>query len=85
MNAPVGIFGDFESLTLKLPLQPENTNYKVYAQDLASDKPVEITQQILFNKNKIIIPGDIIRKIGLSEAKKDDISDPGLVVKFIKD
>jgi hypothetical protein len=44
----------------------------------------DITKSIIFKGNKITIPGDLIRKVGLSAGTKGDISDPGLVLKFIK-
>ena len=79
---PIGIFGDYESLTLILPTKIKASDYEVLGQDLAGDVPSNITKEILFKDNKIIISGDLIRKIGLSSASKNDKSDPGLVLKF---
>lgn len=81
---PIGVFGDYESLTLILPTKIKATDYEVLGQDLAGDTPSIITNEIIFKDNKIIISGELIRKIGLSAASKNDKSDPGLVLKFNK-
>ncbi|MFH6956799.1 hypothetical protein ACHRV1_05280 [Flavobacterium aquidurense] len=84
IDNPIGIFGDYESLTLILPTKIKASDYEVLGQDLAGDTSSDITKDIVFKDNKIIISGDLIRKIGLSAASKNDISDPGLVLKFNK-
>lgn len=83
IDKPIGIFGDYESLTLILPVKIKASDYKVLGQDLAGDIAMDITKNIIFTQNKIIISGDLIRKVGLSAATKGDLSDPGLVLKFI--
>jgi hypothetical protein len=35
------------------------------------------------NSGQIVIPGEIIEKIGLSEASAGDLSEPGMVMKII--
>lgn len=84
IDHPIGIFGDYESLTLVLPKNLKISDYEVWSQDLAGEKPLIITKDIIFKENRIIISGDIIRKVGLSASSKDDLSDPGLVLKFIR-
>lgn len=84
LDNPIGIFGDYESLTLVLPSKIKPSEYEVLGQDLAGDKASAITEGILFKGNKIIISGELIRKIGLSAKSENDISDPGLVLKFNK-
>jgi len=83
LNMPIAIFGDYESLTLVLPTKIKASDYTVFGQDLAGDIPLDITKEIIFKDDKIILLGDVIRKIGLSAASKGDLSDPGLVLKFI--
>jgi hypothetical protein len=83
IDKPIGIFGDYESLTLICPSKIKASDYKVLGQDLAGDTPVEITKEITIKDNRITIPGNVIRKVGLSAATKGDLSDPGLVLKFI--
>jgi hypothetical protein len=82
IDNPIGIFGDYESLTLILPIKIKASDYEVLGQDLAGDTPSIITKDIVFKGNKIIISGNLIRKVGLSAASKNDKSDPGLVLKF---
>jgi hypothetical protein len=84
IDKPIGIFGDYESLTLVLPNKVKASDYKVLGQDLAGDVASDVTKSIIFKDNKITISGDVIRKVGLSAGTKGDISDPGLVLKFIK-
>jgi len=81
---PIGIFGDYHSLQLVLPAGTRTAGYQVWAQDLAGDKPVNITGKITIKDNRITIPGEVIRKVGLSAATKNDLSDPGMVVEFMK-
>jgi hypothetical protein len=82
IDNPIGIFGDYESLILILPTKIKASDYEVLGQDLAGDTPSIITKDIVFKDNKIIISGDVIRRVGLSAASKGDLSDPGLVLKF---
>ena len=41
-------------------------------------------ERCIYDSNKIIIPGDLIKEIGTSSAEKGDISDPGLVLNIRK-
>lgn len=83
INNAIGIFGDYASLTLVLPAGATLKGYKVLAQDLAGETPVDITNKITIKNNRIIIPGEVIRQAGLSAKTSGDLSDPGLVVRFI--
>ena len=85
INHPIGVFGDYASLTLTLPTGTKLTGYKVWAQDLAGETPVDITNKIAIQKNTITIPGNVIRQVGLSAKTAGDLSDPGLVMRFIKE
>jgi hypothetical protein len=84
IESPIGIFGDYESLTLILPEKIKASAYSILGQDLAGDTPIDITKEITISKNRISLSGDLIRKIGLSAATKGDLSDPGLVIKFVR-
>ncbi len=84
IDSPIGIFGDYESLTLKLPNAIEKDKYSVYGQDLAGDNPIDITKEVIFKGSEVTIPGDVIHRVGLSAATSGDISDPGMVVKFFR-
>jgi hypothetical protein len=77
VNVPVGVFGNFETLTLATTEQ--FSGKQVLAQDLASDVAVDVTQHVIINQNEMIIPGDLIRRLGTSANGPADQSDTGLV------
>lgn len=82
VDQPFGIFGHYQSLTLHADKPVSYT--RILAQDLAGETPVDITRQVKIKGNKIIIPGQLIDKIGLSAATKGDKSAPGMVLVFEK-
>jgi hypothetical protein len=77
---PIGVFGKYKNLILNFKNLPENTS--VYAQDLALDKAINITQDIEIQNNRLIISGELIEKIGTEANRTDDLSEPGLVLKI---
>jgi len=79
-DKPIGIFGYFKNLTLILPEEIQSKNIKVFAQDLADNQAIEITERISINGNKVSLSGDVIREVGLSAASSGDKSDPGMVM-----
>ena len=82
-HAPVGIFGKFESLTIRYPDAPERKKLRVYAQDLAGEVPVDITRDVTIKGNCMIVSGETINKVGLMNATEGDLSGPGLVIKVM--
>ena len=80
IDKPFGVFGHYNSLTLQVVKL--KSYKKVFAQDLAGNIPVDITQKVIRKGNKITLTGDLIDKIGLSAASKNDKSEPGLVLVF---
>jgi hypothetical protein len=80
LAAPIGIFGDYETLILTYPQAIKESGLKILAQDLAGETPVDITHKINIDGNRLIIPGTLIREIGLMAATQGDISDPGMVI-----
>ena len=78
VNAPIGIFGNFKSLTITAT-RPFN-GARILAQDLAIDTAVDISEQVLIKQSQVTIPGDLINRIGTSVNVVGDISDPGLVI-----
>jgi hypothetical protein len=82
VNTPIGIFGNYKSLSLKL--EKELTGkVSVLAQDLLSISAIDITDRVKITKNEIWIPGQLIKEIGTMENDEGDISAPGLVMKII--
>lgn len=84
LDQAIGVFGDYASLTLVLPTNTSKKGYRIWAQDLAGDVPMDITQKVEIKNNRIILSGDLIRTVGLSAKTKGDLSDPGLVLRFEK-
>ena len=83
IQVPIGVFGYFKELTLLLQKDIHINNYAIYAQDLAGNTAQNITKLVKISKNNVTIPGDILSRIGLSAATSNDISDPGLVIRFL--
>lgn len=79
-KAPVGLFGYFKDVTLAYPSSLPS-QVKVLAQDLAGDTPVDVTADVMIKDNRMTIPGEVIRKVGLMNASEGDLSGPGLVLK----
>jgi hypothetical protein len=78
LDRPVGIFGEYASLTLTTssPLVGKH----ILVQDLAGSTPVDITAEVKISQDRLTIPGAVLHRVGLSAAKPGDISDPGLVL-----
>jgi len=79
-DKPFGIFGHYNSLTLEVNKPAQYSH--IYAQDLAGNIPVDITQKIIRKGNQFTISGTLIDNIGLAAASKNDKSEPGLVLVF---
>jgi len=76
--APIGIFGKYRSLRLNLTEPPGSR--RVWAQDLAGDEAVDITDKISLGEKQIIFPGELIDQVGCSAATPGDQSELGLVL-----
>jgi len=79
----VGVFGDYKELVLEFPEKINQNKIIIYGQDLAGEIPVNLTKRVIIDDNKLVIPGDLIREIGLMAATKGDLSDPGMILKII--
>ena len=80
---PVGIFGRFKSLTIDFPDETDFKIDRVYGQDLAGESAIDITGMINLQSGQMIIPGEVIDKIGRSAASEGNLSEPGMVLKVI--
>ncbi|MCX5684642.1 MAG: hypothetical protein NT049_13275 [Planctomycetota bacterium] len=78
LNRPVGIFGEYASLTLVTT--STLAGKRILAQDLAGQTPVDITGEVKVDGGRLTIPGAVIHRVGLMAAKPGDVSDPGLVL-----
>lgn len=82
-TAPIGIFGYYHQLTVSFPNKINKAGLHIMAQDLAGETAIDITKHIKIKGNKLIIPGSIISRVGLSASTKGDKSAPGMVVRMI--
>lgn len=78
LDRPVGIFGEYASLTLTSTIN--FAGKRILAQDLAGTTPVDITAEVKTAGGRLTIPGSVIHRVGLMAGKPGDISDPGLVL-----
>lgn len=87
-DAPVGVFGYMESLTL-VYLRPLKKDARFYAQNLADREAVDITDEVTVFDNYVTIPGRTMYRVGafnyeypnLTADRK--IDDPMLVIRII--
>lgn len=80
---PVGIFGYYENLTLRLN-RKLNPNEKIWAQDLLSLEAEDISDLVNQKGMDLIIPGELITRIGTSGNDPGDISVPGMIIQILK-
>lgn len=78
----VGIFGEYQNLKLVFDNLPKSV--KVLASDLLKDNLVDITDKVDITENTIILSGELIHKIGLSQATLGDNGEPAMLLKLIK-
>lgn len=81
---PVGIFGKYEQLILNFTEKIDPTAIKVFGQDLAGDRAIEITERLIIEGNWIIVPGNLVETVGLMDATIGDESLPGMVLQVFK-
>ncbi|MGO9241446.1 MAG: hypothetical protein ACLQBJ_11610 [Bryobacteraceae bacterium] len=76
----LGVFGFYERLALVFtdPLP----RLRVLAQDLAADTAADITAELHLEGRRIVFPGDLLKRVGLSAASSGDASDPGSVLRL---
>jgi hypothetical protein len=75
---PIGVFGAYRSLTLQAERTLQDVN--VWAQDLAGDEAIDISEEVGRSERSITLPGELITKIGWSVSYAGDKSDPGLLL-----
>lgn len=85
MDAPIGLFGYYQEVTIQFPEKIQQRGLHILAQDLASDTAVDITRQVRIRGNRLIVPGSVISRVGLSAATPGDVSAPGLVLQLCRE
>lgn len=78
-DAPVGIFGSYGELCIRYSLPVPHTA-RILAQDLKGKEAVDITSKVYVRGNVVVVPGELIRRIGLMAATPGDKSEPGMVM-----
>lgn len=81
---PVGIFGKYKNLILNFNEKIDPTSIKVWGQDLAGDRAIEITDRLVVEGSQITVPGKLIETVGLTDATEGDESLPGMVLQVFK-
>lgn len=76
----IGVFGRYRSL--KINFANGSHADHIFAQDLADDKGIEITDLVKKDGSSIILSGELLKIVGLSGSQKNDVSEPGLVLDF---
>lgn len=83
IDSPVGIFGHFESLTLRFA-DPLSDIANIWAQDLLDGQAVNISARVQVSEDELTIPGSLIDELGQAKNPPGDISAPGLVLHIAK-
>lgn len=83
-DKPIGIFGNYRSLTLIFDKAISRASTTILAQDLATDKAIDITDQVVINDNRLTLSGELINRIGLTKSMPGDLSDAGMVMQILK-
>jgi hypothetical protein len=78
---PFGVFGYFNELTLNF--NRSLLGKRILAQDLAGDEARDISNEVQVRERSLLIPGEVIRRIGLHNATTNDLSAPGLVIAIV--
>lgn len=73
----IGAFGEYSELVIKT-----RKVRRVLIQDIADNSAFDITEDVDISDGEIIIPGELIHKIGTSAQPSDDISEPGVIIKI---
>ncbi|MBQ2729306.1 MAG: hypothetical protein IJF69_00870 [Clostridia bacterium] len=81
-NAPIGVFGVFNTLTLEL-CSPVSKSCRVLLQDLTSDKAIDVTEFANLCENKIVLDGKDLRILGKIARGHNNRSAPSLLIKIV--
>lgn len=76
----IGVFGEYKELIINTDNKDFDT---ILIQDIASDISYDVSENIQITADKLIIPGELIHKIGTMAQPEKDTSEPGVVIKLI--
>lgn len=77
----IGITGHYGSLTLEFAAPLTGLTH-VWAQDLLDVKSEDIISKVKISGNKLIIPGELIDRVGTAAKDEGDISAPGMIIRL---
>ncbi len=79
MDFTAGLFGDFDAVIFALPeTLPEGK--RILMQDLIGERAFDVSSEISCEGKLLSVPGDLIRKVGLSSATPGDFSRAGALL-----
>lgn len=81
---PIGIFGKYKELVLNFREKVDLSSIKVWGQDLAGDRAIDITDRLKAEGHQLTVPGELIQTVGLTDASEGDESLPGMVLQVFK-
>lgn len=81
---PIGIFGKYKELVLKFREKVDLSSIKVWGQDLAGDRAIDITDRLKAEGRQLTVSGELIQTVGLTDASEGDESLPGMVLQVFK-
>lgn len=56
--------------------------FRVLAQDLAGDRAVDVSKMVIMTADGLVIPGEVLNRVGTMAATPGDISAPGTVIRI---
>lgn len=71
---PIGVFGEFETLTILLEEAAEGN---IYLQDLCRDEAVNVTGLVAADRKRLVIPYEQLKRRGWLDNDPGDLSAPG--------
>ena len=82
LDAPIGIFGYYNSLTLVFD-EPIG-DARVYVQDMMAETATDVTEKCGIDGTSVIFDGDDMRVFGTSARSDEDKAEPSFLVKVVK-
>ncbi len=78
-----GIFGEYRELVLHTSTAKEDT--RVLLQDAASPSAYDVTEEVRRENGRVVLPGELLHRIGTEAQALQDTSEPGAVLKLLNE
>ena len=82
VDKPVGIFGDYQSLTIRF--EAPVGSKKVYVQDLCDETAYDISSEVVLTGSTLYLSGAVITKYGELAQATEDVSPAGLILQLFE-